>query len=153
VAALAVTAVVAAAAVSAYRTYRVRSEIAHTVELSSSIRSRVAAAFHKTGLPPASLEEAGLAADSRGALWEYVESVEVVDGRLDIRFGDRASGAIAGRTLSLTPFETAGRDVVWVCGNEPPSAGLAPLGFAAGGRRAVQPVTTIDRRYLPSACR
>jgi hypothetical protein len=46
-----------------------------------------------------------------------------------------------------------GRDIVWICGNALPGAGLEPLGFAGGARRAVQTITTIDARYLPSACR
>ncbi|HUQ51883.1 MAG TPA: pilin, partial [Gammaproteobacteria bacterium] len=84
---------------------------------------------------------------------QYVESVEVINGRLDLRFGYRADHAISGRTLSLTPFETATHEVVWVCGNARPGAGLEPLGFSLGGQQAVQADTLIEPRYLPSTCR
>ena len=50
-------------------------------------------------------------------------------------------------------FEAVGRDIVWLCGNALAGPGLEPLGFAGGARRAVQTITTIDARYLPSACR
>jgi hypothetical protein len=86
-------------------------------------------------------------------LGDYVASVAISDGRIDIRYESGADPVIAGHTLSLTPFETASRDVVWVCGNALPGAGLEPLGFAGGAQRAVQTITTIDPRYLPSECR
>jgi hypothetical protein len=60
---------------------------------------------------------------------------------------------LAGKILSLTPFETADQNVVWVCGNEFSGVGLNPLGFAAGGPQAEQVVTAIEDRYLPPACR
>ncbi|HUQ53726.1 MAG TPA: prepilin-type N-terminal cleavage/methylation domain-containing protein, partial [Gammaproteobacteria bacterium] len=66
--ALAVTGIVAAVAVSAYRTYLVRSQIAYSVELSSPIRGRVAAAFRSTGLPLSSVEQPGAGTDSAGGL-------------------------------------------------------------------------------------
>jgi hypothetical protein len=82
-----------------------------------------------------------------------VESVEIVDGRIDILFGSRADGAIAGRRISLTPYETADMEIVWICGNQAPGPGLAPLGFASGGRQAAQLPTTIEARYLRPECR
>jgi pilin len=83
----------------------------------------------------------------------YVDNVEVVDGRIDLRFGRAADSAIAGQVLSLTPFETADLEVVWVCGSAVPDVGLHPLGFSGGFRQAVQAPTSIERRYLPPECR
>jgi len=53
----------------------------------------------------------------------------------------------------LTPFESANRDLFWVCGNRIAGAGLQPLGFANGARQAVQVLAQIEPRYLPSQCR
>jgi len=152
--AIAIALVLAAVGVSAYRTYVVRAQVAATVELSAPIRQDVASAFKRTGVPPRDSGEAGLPADAIGVLGPHVASLAVSDGRIEIRFDDElAERAIAGQSLYLTPFETAGRDVVWVCGNALPGPGLEPLGFAGGARRAVQVLTTIDARYLPSSCR
>ena len=74
-------------------------------------------------------------------------------GRVDVRFGRNADDAIAGRTLSLTPFETADQRVVWLCGNKLPGPGLEPLGFAGGAAEPVQILTLIDVRFLPPSCR
>ncbi len=153
VATLAVTALIAAAGFSAYRTHVVRDRIAATVVRSEPLQARVAESFRRFGVPPRNAAEAGVPHDAGSSLGDYVASVAVSDGRIDIRYHDAADAAIAGQTLSLTPFETVGRDVVWVCGNALPGIGLEPLGFAGGVRQALQTVTTIDGRYLPSACR
>ena len=151
-AALAATALVAAVGLTAYRTYVVRDRIAATLVRSEPIQAQVAESFRRLGVPPRDAAEAGIPIDV-GSLGDYVASAVIIDGRIDIRYGDAAGAAIAGRTLSLTPFETAGGDVVWVCGNALPGVGLEPLGFADGVRQALQTRTTIDARYLPSACR
>ena len=153
VAALAVTALLAAAGLSAYRTHVVRDQIAATVVRSEPLQARVAESFRRFGVPPRDAAAAGMPQEAGRSLGGYVASIAITDGRIDIRYDDAADSAIAGRTLSLTPFETVGRDVVWVCGNALPGAGLEPLGFAGGARRALQTITTIDARYLPSACR
>jgi prepilin-type N-terminal cleavage/methylation domain-containing protein len=153
VATLAVTALVAAIGLSAYRTHVVRDQIAATVVRSEPLQARVAESFRRLGVPPRDAAEADIPRDAGPLLGGYVASVAITDGRIDIRYDDAAHAAIAGRTLSLTPFETVSRDVVWVCGNALPGAGLKPLGFAGGARRAAQTITTIDARYLPSACR
>jgi hypothetical protein len=82
-----------------------------------------------------------------------VDSLNIVDGRIDVVFGDTADPAIAGRRISLTPYETADLRIVWICGNDVPGPGLNSLGFARGGPQPVQWKSTIDVRYLPSNCR
>ena len=114
---------------------------------------RIATAFERAGVPPQNSAEAGLPADAHGLLGQQVDSVAVNAGRIEIRFAAQANPTIAGQNLYLTPFETATREVVWICGNALPGAGLEPLGFAGGVRQAVQILTTIDARYLPASCR
>ena len=145
------TAVTAALGVSAVHTYVVRQQVAASVTLAGAAQDGVARAFRRSGVPPADDTEAGL--PPANSLGDYVEAVRVVDGRIELHFGAAADPAIAQRPLSLTPFETADRTVVWVCGNKVPGVGLEPLGFAGGGRQAVQVLTTIEPRYLPPACR
>lgn len=150
---VAVTAVVGALGMAAFRTYHARAQIAEGVLSAVRVRERVTQAFRKAGEPPANRAAAGLspnASDDRG---NVVSGIDVIDGRIDIRFGGSADEAISGHTLSLTPYEAADLNVVWICGNEIPGVGLKPLGFVAGGRQAVQLPTTIEPRYLPSTCR
>ena len=148
------TLLVVALGVSMYRTYAVRAEIAASLEEASPTQRLVVAAFRESATPPADAAATGLDATARHFLSSpYVESLEVSNGRIDLIFGAGADTAIAGKRLSLTPFETADREVVWICGNRPPGVGLQPLGFAAGGPQAVPVVTSIEDRYLPRSCR
>ncbi len=149
---LAATLVIGAVGASAYQTYTVRAEIAAAIALASPAVDNVTATFRRTGTPPIDEHAAGLEpiADLSTTA---VESIGVANGRIEIRFGAATDAAIAGRTLSLTPFETATLHVVWVCGNQIPGVGLNPLGFAGGAQQAVQVLTTIEARYLPPTCR
>ena len=150
---VAVTALIGAVGVSAMRTYLVRAEIAESLALARYAQDQVARAFRNTGSPPAGRTDAGLPNDGADRKGRYVVETRVTDGRIDLVFGAEANEALQGRTLSLTPFETADRQVVWICGSKLPGVGLKPLGFAGGGRLAVQPPATIEARYLPPACR
>jgi type IV pilus assembly protein PilA len=151
---VAATLIIGALGVSTYRTHAVRSEIAASVVEAAPAQRLVAAAFEWKGVPPLDSTAAGIDASSRGFLaGTYVETLDVHNGRIDLRFGTRANAAISGKTLSLTPFETVDRQVIWICGNEVPGVGLNPLGFAAGGPLPVQTLTSIEARYLPPACR
>jgi type II secretory pathway pseudopilin PulG len=150
---LAVTALLIGLGASAYKTYVVRGQITQSLAVAARAQVQVAESFRRDGEPPADRVSAGLSRDGTADRGAYVDSLEVVDGRIDLRFGGGADPALAGRTLSLTPFESADRDVFWVCGNHLAGAGLHPLGFANGARQAVQVVTQIAPRYLPSTCR
>ena len=86
-----------------------------------------------------------VATDTRG---NYVTSVEIVNGRVDVTFGGPlAHQDIIGAALSLTPYETTGNTVVWRCGNAGPPPGV----LLNGGAGHVAP--TVNPRYLPTNCR
>ena len=150
---LAATAIIVALIVSAIRTYSVRKEIGAVVDYAAAAESAIAREFMHLGeIPPdGGLDSFG--GPHAGAGERFVEAITVSAGRIDVRFGKGANAAIAGRTLSLTPYETVDLEIVWVCGNEIPEPGLKPLGFAGGGRQSVQIPTTVEARYLPSTCR
>jgi type IV pilus assembly protein PilA len=147
---IAITGLLVSLLVSAYLTYSIRAEVAAGIDTAAAWQDAVEQAFRASGQVPASTHDADASTDRWGP---YVESIEVVDGRLDIIYGSEARLAIAGRRLSLTPYETATKEVVWVCGNAVPGRGLKPLGFADGGRQSVQVSATVEARYLPTKCR
>jgi type IV pilus assembly protein PilA len=153
VAVLAITLLIGALVVAAVRTYLVRAEIEESIALAKYAQDQVTRAFRRTGAPPADSASADLSDDRLDGAVRYVAETRVTDGRIDLVFGPEANAALEGHTLSLTPFETADRQVVWICGSKVPGVGLNPLGFAGGGPLAVQPATTIERRYLPRTCR
>jgi hypothetical protein len=85
------------------------------------------------------------ATDTQG---RYVQGVAIIDGTIVVTFGMAAHDAIAGRVLTHRPYRTAEGNVGWACGYAAPPQGLAAL-----GKGGVAAVTTIDSKYLPSACR
>jgi hypothetical protein len=148
------TAIVGALGFSVYRTHEARSQITLSISETEPARRLVAAAFKGIGGPPANAAAAGIDETARRILvGTYVDALEIINGRIELRFSRSAASVIAGKSLSLTPFETVDREIVWMCGNEPPGLGLRPLGFADGGAQAFQIVGSIEDRYLPPECR
>jgi len=140
----------ASLAMAAYQTYSLRAQVAEGISIVAAVKTRVMDTFLQTGQPPADLVEAGmstLATDSRGA---YVSGIDVVDGRVDVTFGNRAHAEITGQTISFTPYISGDSTIVWRCGGAAAPTG-APL--SGGGVTSAHQDPGIEVRYLPSACR
>lgn len=144
----AIIGVLASLAVAAYQTYTVRAQVSEGLSFALGAKAPVVDAYTNGGVAPVNRAAAGmtpLATDSRG---NYVNSVEVVDGRIDVTFGGPlAHQDIIGGKISITPYELPDNTVVWRCGNA-----AAPGGALLNGG-AVHLAPTIDLRYLPAECR
>ncbi|HET8696560.1 MAG TPA: pilin, partial [Gammaproteobacteria bacterium] len=106
--------------IPAYRDYTVRVQVTEGMMLAERVQSAVAEAIAASGAAPESLEAAGLPPDRIEG--KYVDSVDITGGRIDVRYGNDASVQLAGRVLSLTPYEVAqggGSVVAWRCGLAP----------------------------------
>jgi Tfp pilus assembly major pilin PilA len=123
--------ILAAIAIPAYQDYTIRAQVSEGLMLATSLKGSITGAYTASGNWPSDIEGTGAQDASR-----YVESVEVSDGTILIRYGKAAHNSIAGHTLSLHPADVQGT-VEWSCG------------YAAG--EAAQ--TDIAPKYLPSACR
>ena len=148
---VAIIGILASLAISAYQTYTVRAQVAEGINMAVGAKAPVIDAFNMDGEPPAGRTEAGmsaLATDTRG---KYVASVNIVNGRVDVTYGNEAHIAIIGQTLSLTPYTSGGGSIIWRCGNAAAPAGAAELSGNLVTAAHVAP--TVDNRYLPSACR
>ena len=149
---VAIIGILASLAVSAYQTYTIRAQVSEGVSMAASAKTPIIDSFNNTGEPPADRAEAGmspLATDTRGA---FVASVDIVRGRIDIVFGNRAHAAINGQTLSFTPYaSTANTSFLWRCGSAAAPAGASEI--SGGGFTAAHLATTIESRYLPKTCR
>ena len=148
---VAIIGILASLAISAYQTYTVRAQVAEGINMAAGAKVPVIDAFNNDGEPPAGRTQAGmspLATDTRG---RFVGSVSVVNGRVDVTFGNEAHAEIWGLTLSFTPYTSTGGSFIWRCGNAP----VPPNGtlLTGGGVTAAHLDPTVEDRYLPSSCR
>ena len=149
---VAIIGILASLAVSTYQTYIVRAQVAEAVNFAANAKVPLIDAYQNTGIPPADRVAAGLTANPADSSGNYVSGVNIVDGRLDITFGNNAHQAIFNQTLSVTPYRSPGnRNFMWRCGSASMPAGATPL--SGGGVTTSYQAGTIEERYLPSTCR
>jgi type IV pilus assembly protein PilA len=148
---VAIIGILASMAITAYQTYTVRAQVAEGLNMAVGAKAPIIDAFNMTGTPALDRTAAGmtpLATDTRG---KYVTQVNVVNGRVDITFGNSAHQDINGDTLSVTPYMSPSGSILWRCGTENPTAGTTEL--TGGGITSVHIAPTLEPRYLPSSCR
>lgn len=146
--AVATVGILAAIAIPAYQDYTIRSQVTEGLNLSSSVKVAVAENYATRGTLPRDRRAAGLSATATDSAGKYVEGIEVSGGVITVTYGKEANPRIRGKSLTFTPFANAAGDIGWSCGyaSVPERArSLAPVAAGAG--------TTIERKYLPAACR
>ena len=148
---VAIIGILASLAVAAYQTYTVRAQVAEALDFAAGAKVPIVNAFKESGIPPADRAAAGMTPLPTDTQGNYVSQVAVTNGRLDITFGNNVHQDISGDTLSVTPYQTAGGNVIWRCGAAPVPAGTSEL--AGGGVTATHLAPTIELRYLPGTCR
>lgn len=147
---VAIIGILASLALAAYQTYLVRTQVSEGISLGTGAMTPVIDAFHQTGEPPIDRAEAGMSplpADTKG---KYVAGVAIVNGRIDVTFGNDAHAEIFNQTISFTPYLSGESAVNWRCGDAPAPAG-APLSGAT--ITTVHQASGVVARYLPGTCR
>jgi type IV pilus assembly protein PilA len=145
---VAIIGILASLAISAYQTYTVRAQVAEGLNFAAGAKGPIVEAYTLDGVAPANRAATGMTPAATDSTGNYVSAVEITDGRVDVTFsGPLAHQDIVGMTLSLTPYETAGKTIVWRCGDA-----AAPGGNLLNGG-AAHLAATLNPRYLPSTCR
>jgi type IV pilus assembly protein PilA len=124
----------------------VRKQIVEAVPLIDIAKPRVEAAWAIAQTFPRDNAEAGLPAADK-IVNNYISSVTVQDGAIQIVFGNSANYLIRGKTLSMRPAVVEDAPVVpvaWVCGNA-----AWPDKMTVKGENK----TDIPVLYLPVNCR
>lgn len=147
---VAIIGVLASLAIAAYQTYLVRAQVAEGINLAAGAKTPVIDAFLQSGRPPADRVEAGMSAVAADTTGKYVTGVDVVNGRVDVIFGNDAHTEISGRTISFTPYLSGQNSVIFRCGSAPAPPG-APL--SGGGVDTIYQAGNVSVRYLPGTCR
>ena len=141
-----VMAILATMAIPVFQDKVVRAQIDEALPLADLAKGPVAATW-PAGLPfPSDNAAAGLPAADK-IVNNMVRSVTIQDGAIHVTLGNRASGAINGKTLSLRPAVVDGTPivpVVWVCGYA-----SAPTNMSVKGENQ----TNVAANFLPLKCR
>lgn len=150
---VAIIGILAAIAIPAYEAYTVRAQVTEGMNMAAHAKVPVVDAFLNDGEAPANRLAAGMTALPTDTSGKYVESVNVVNGRIDVTFGNEVNRIIDGGVLSLTPYAANQSSVVWRCGNAGAPAAPAQLMGTGTPVQAAFIATTVPNQYLPAACR
>jgi uncharacterized RDD family membrane protein YckC/Tfp pilus assembly major pilin PilA len=135
----------AAISIPAYQDYTIRAQLTEGLNEASRFKAAVAEA-HAGGTDFSEITTESIPATDP-PVSQYVESIEVVNGAIAITYGGKASIKLREKVLALVPATTDGGEVSWICGRA-----SAPPGSTPVLEDAAQ-YTTVDNKYLPSACR
>ena len=142
---MAILAILALMAVPSLQGKYIREHIAEGVTLAKLAKDHVAAVWATTKALPADNAEAGLPAPEK-IVNNVVKSITVEGGAIHIVFGNRANGALQGKTLTLRPAvveDTPVVPVAWVCAFAKAPDQMKPFGANR---------TDIERQHLPVNC-
>jgi type IV pilus assembly protein PilA len=143
---IAIVAILATLAIPSYLDKIVRDQIGEALPLADIAKDPLAASWAALQSFPPDNAAAGLPAPDK-IVNNYVSSVLVRSGAIDLTFGNRANGVIRGKVLSLRAAVVEDAPIVpvtWVCGYA-----KAPEKMTLKSADS----TTIDARYLPLKCR
>ena len=146
---MAVVAVIGILALIAIPTYMdkiVREQVKASLPLADITKPPIAASWAFMQAFPADNAAAGLPAADK-IVGNFVSSVAVQDGAIQITFGNRASSTIAGKMLSIRPAVVEDAPIVpiaWVCGYAETPDKMKAFG---------QKQTNIPGELLPFECR
>jgi type IV pilus assembly protein PilA len=144
---VAIIGILAAIAIPAYQDYLIRSQVSEGLTMAAAAKAGVSEFYANKGDWPSSNSAAGMgsATDIQG---KYVQSIEVVDGGITIKYGNEINAKLMSATVGLTPGNSVNGDVIWKCG-------LAdnPSGWSGTTTTAGSGATSVAGKYLPSSCR
>lgn len=142
---IAVIGILAALALPSYQASIARKQIEAAIPLADLARKPIEAAWAATQTLPPDNAAAGLPVADK-IVGNFVSAVTVRDGAINITFGNRVSGALSGKILSLRPAVVADTPVVpiaWVCGKAEAPDKMTVKGIDQ---------TTVPTAFLPLDC-
>ncbi len=143
---VAIVAILSTLALPSYYYKMVGDQIGSITPLLTVAQAPVAAAWTATQTLPPDNTVAGLPSPDK-MVGNYVSSVQIVNGVVNVTFSSRAMPALNGKVLSYRPAVVPDSPIVpitWVCGNA-----TAPPKMAVQGVNQ----TNIAPAYLPRGCK
>jgi type IV pilus assembly protein PilA len=126
----AIVAILAALAVPGMVNGIVRRQVVDAMPLADVVKAAIADRWTTLHALPSDNTGAGLPPPEK-IVNNYVSSVAIVGGAIDITFGNNVHKSIAGKVLTLRPAVVLDAPVVpvaWVCAKAPVPGGMTALG-------------------------
>jgi len=143
---VAIIGILAAIAIPSYQDYTIRAQVVEALMLADELKPSIRDYYRDRGVFPEDNETAGVPRPEH-LLGVYVAGVDVSDGAVNVRFGNKVHARIAGLTLTIRPLyvtENPTSPIAWNCGFSAP-----PNGMTAQGEDR----TDVPQQFLPSSCR
>jgi type IV pilus assembly protein PilA len=143
---VAIIGILASVAIPSYSDYTIRAQVTEALMLIDEIKPSIRDYYKERGSFPADNVMAGVPAPEH-LIGQYVAGIEVADGAMHVRFGNKAHQRIDGMTLTIRPLYVTANPtspISWNCGRSAP-----PNGMSAAGNDETDVLT----QFLPSVCR
>ena len=143
---VAIIGILATMAVPVYRDKVIRAQVEEGMQLAELAQLAIEEFHKKTGHIPGDNKTAGLPTANK-IIGNYVSSIEVIGGAINIRFDHRVHNDIKGKILTLRPAIVKDEPkvpIAWVCGYAQTVPGMSILG---------RDRTTLLHQELPIDCR
>jgi type IV pilus assembly protein PilA len=118
---VAIIGILASVAISSYQDYTIRAQISEAITLAGSLRSELAGTVYAYSGTFSGLSNGAFgipAATSYSG--NYHDQIQIVDGVVRVRLGNKASLAVAGEFLTFSPVTSPG-SIQWACSFTGPS--------------------------------
>lgn len=142
---VAIIGILAGIAIPSYQNYVLRAQVVEAFSLANDIQGSIVEYRKVHGSFPRDNAAAGVPAPNK-LIGNYVTRVDVVDGDVNVTFGNLVNKAIVGKVLTLQPLivpDSPMSPMSWRCGLREIPNGMA----AVGDNR-----TNIENQFLPSTC-
>jgi type IV pilus assembly protein PilA len=143
---VAILGILATLAVPTFQERVIRAQVNEAISLSEFAKEGVAAYLRANKRMPRNNAEAGLPPPDK-IIGNYVTSLEVADGAIQVALGNRINRNASGKVLTIRPSVVTDYPQVpisWNCGVAEPPAGMKTFG---------ENRTSLSSPYLPVDCR
>ena len=143
---IAIISILSTMALPSYQDRTIRTQVAMAMSTAEVAKKEVEDYYRAKGALPKSNEQAGLPKPDK-FVGNYIESLTVNNGAIEIVLGNRVNKNVAGKTLVLRPAvvsDSAKVPIAWVCG-----AASVPKGMTVEAKNT----STLMARHMPIDCR
>jgi type IV pilus assembly protein PilA len=150
---VAIIGILAAIAIPAYQDYTIRAQVSEGMNLAAAAKAAVAESFINSNDAPANRAAAGMSATATDTAGKYVTQVDVINGEIQVTYGNEANGNIDTLKLAIEPYKSVDNCVLWLCGEADPAAMATVGAVQLDAGNDANGNTDVPVQYLPAACR